>query len=43
MNEKASTELAYKGFIEIQLNYKGKQISILKHNEGTEYLKRTFA
>lgn len=43
MSDKASTELAYKGFIEIKLNYKGKQISILKHNEGTEYLKRTFA
>lgn len=43
MDNKASTELAYRGFIEIKLNYRGKQISILKHNEGTEYLKRTFA
>ena len=43
MENKASTQLAYKGFIEVKLNYRGKQISILKHNEGTEYLKRTFA
>ena len=43
MDNKASTELAYRGFIEIKLNYKGKQISVLRHNEGTEYLKRTFA
>ena len=43
MENKASTSLAYKGFIEIKLNYKGKQISILRHNDGTEYLKKTFA
>lgn len=39
----ASTNMAYHGFIDVQINYKGKTINFTKHNEGTTYLKQVFA
>lgn len=38
-----STTMAYHGFIEMKINYKGKVLTFEHHNEGTEYLKKVFA